>query len=114
MASIRIYGRTEVFQTNITTSILNVLLKNQFPIETFCGGRASCGRDLIRIRSGAEFVSPRREREKRRLEALATEGEPSGPDMRLACQSYVRGDVEIEVIHMHHRAGSAPGAVSGS
>jgi ferredoxin len=103
MASIRIFGRPEIFQTNITTSILNVLLKNQFPIETLCGGRASCGRDLIRIRSGAQFVSPRRERETRRLEALATEGEPSGPDMRLACQSYVRGDVEIEVIHIHKR-----------
>jgi ferredoxin len=105
MASIRIFGRPEVFQTNITTSILNVLLKNQFPIETFCGGRASCGRDLIRIRSGAQFVSPRREAERRRLEALATEGEPSGPDMRLACQSYVRGDVEIEVIHMQRAHG---------
>jgi ferredoxin len=104
MASIRIYGRPEVFQTNITTSILNVLLKNQVPIETFCGGRASCGRDLIRIRSGAEYVSPRREMERRRLEALATEGEPSGPDMRLACQSYVRGDVEIEVIHFRARS----------
>ncbi len=104
MASIRIYGRPDTFHTNITTSILNVLLKNGFPIETFCGGRASCGRDLIRIRSGAQFVSPRRETERRRLEALAAEGEPSGPDMRLACQSYVRGDVEIEVIHTHRRA----------
>jgi ferredoxin len=100
MATIRIHGRPEVFETNITTSILNVLLKNGFPIETFCGGRASCGRDLIRIRSGREFFSPRRDVESRRLAALAAEGEPSGPDMRLACQSYVRGNVEIEVIHI--------------
>jgi ferredoxin len=103
MATIRIHGHPEVFETNITTSILNVLLKNSFPIETFCGGRASCGRDLIRIRAGAQFVSPRRDAEKRRLAALAAEGEPSGPDMRLACQSYVRGDVEIDVIHVHRR-----------
>ena len=104
MATIRIHGRSEVYTTNITTSILNVLLKNAFPIETYCGGRASCGRDLIRIRSGAEFVSPQRDVEKRRLAALAAEGEPSGPDMRLACQSYVRGDVEIEVIHLRQRS----------
>ena len=77
--------------------------KNAFPIETYCGGRASCGRDLIRIHAGAEFVSPRRDVETRRLAALAAEGEPSGPDMRLACQSYVRGDVEIEVIHLRRR-----------
>ena len=99
MPVIRIHGRPEVFEANLTTSILNVLLRNGFPIQTVCGGRAMCGRDLIRIRSGAPLVSPRTEREILRLEALAREGELSGPDMRLACQSYVRGDVEIEVIH---------------
>lgn len=99
MASIQVAGSSEVYQTNLTTSILNVLLKNRFPIQTICGGRAVCGRDLIRIRSGAQFLSPAREGEKRRLASLAEEGEPSGPDMRLACQAYVRGDVVIEVIH---------------
>jgi ferredoxin len=102
VASISIHGRPEVFPCNLTTSILNVLLLNAFPIETICGGRAMCGRDLVRIRAGAEFLSPRRERETRRLEQLAKEGEPSGPDMRLACQTYVRGDVVIEVIHLSH------------
>lgn len=103
MPIIRIHGRPEAYETNLTTSILNVLLQNSFPIETICGGRALCGRDLIRIRAGAKYVSPRRDAESRRLASLAREGEPSGPDMRLACQSYVRGDVEIEVIHLAHR-----------
>jgi len=103
MPIIRIHGRPEAYETNLTTSILNVLLRNRFPIETICGGRALCGRDLIRIRNGAKQVSPRRDAESRRLASLAGEGEPSGPDMRLACQSYVRGDVEIEVIHLAHR-----------
>jgi ferredoxin len=100
MPSIRILGRPEVFECNLTTSILNVLLRNRFPIHTLCGGRASCGRDLIRVREGAEFFSPRRERESRRLASLAKAGEPSGDDMRLACQSFVRGDVMIEVLHL--------------
>ena len=100
MPTIRIHGRTEAFEANLTTSILNVLLRNGFPIQTVCGGKAMCGRDLIRILSGAHLTSPRREGEIARLEALAREGEPSGPDMRLACQTYVRGDVEIEVIHL--------------
>ena len=103
MPKISIYGRPEAFECNLTTSILNVLLRNGFPISTLCGGRASCGRDLIRIRDGAGFFSPRREMEKRRLASLAAEGEPSGPDMRLACQSYVRGDVTIEVLHLVER-----------
>jgi ferredoxin len=100
MPSVRIHGRDQVFPCNLTTSILNVLLQNGFPIATICGGRASCGRDLIRIREGSEFFSPRREMESRKLAALAAAGEPSGIDIRLACQSYVRGDVVIEVLHM--------------
>jgi len=102
MPIIRIHGRPEAYEANLTTSILNVLQRNKFPIETICGGRALCGRDLIRIRAGAKYVSPRRDAESRRLASLAREGEPAGPDMRLACQSYVRGDVEIEVIHFAH------------
>jgi ferredoxin len=101
MPTIRIYGSPEAFECNLTTSILNVLLRNRFPIDTLCGGRASCGRDLIRIREGAAFFSPRRERETKRLASLAAAGEPSGKDMRLACQTFVRGDVVIEVIHLH-------------
>ena len=103
MPTIRVEGRAEGFETNLTTSILNVLLRNNFPIQTQCGGRAQCGRDLIRIRSGAQFLSPRREVETRRLAALAREGEPAGPDIRLACQTYVRGDVVIEVLHIATR-----------
>jgi ferredoxin len=100
MPSIRIIGNPGAFEANLTTSILNVLLKSSFPIDTVCGGKAQCGRDLIRIVRGKEFCSPRRELEARRLESLALEGEPAGPEMRLACQCYIRGDVEIEVIHL--------------
>lgn len=100
MPSIRIHGSAEVFECNLTTSVLNVLLRNRFPIATICGGRALCGRDLIRIREGSEFFSPKRDTEARRLAAVAAEGEPSGSDIRLACQSYVRGDVVIEVLHL--------------
>ena len=100
MPSIRIHGRDDAFPCNLTTSILNVLMRNGFPIATLCGGRAACGRDVIRIREGLQFTSPRREMETRRLAALAQAGEPSGDDIRLACQTFVRGDVVIEVIHL--------------
>jgi ferredoxin len=103
MPTIRLHGRPDTFQTNLVTSVLNALLRGGYPIETICGGRAHCGRDLIRIHAGAGFFSPVREPEERRLRSLAAEGEPSGPDIRLACQSFVRGDVEIEVLH--HRGG---------
>jgi len=97
---IRIRGTSYVFEGNLTTSILNILLRNEFPIQTICGGKAQCGRDMIRIIAGEKFLSARRDRETRLLAQLAARGEPSGPDIRLACQSYIRGDVEIEVLHM--------------
>jgi ferredoxin len=109
MPRIRIHGEPSVFECNLTTSVLNVLLRNGFPIHTLCGGRASCGRDLIRVREGAQFFSPRREMEKRRLASLAAAGEPSGDDIRLACQSYVRGDVVIEVLHRYEPGDSREG-----
>ena len=60
---IRIHGTSRVYEGNLTTSILNILLRNGFPIATICGGKAQCGKDIIRIKSGARFFSPRRERE---------------------------------------------------
>ncbi len=92
--AVHIFGSGETFQAGILTSILNVLLSNRFPIDTLCGGRAECGRCLIRIRSGAELLSPLREKEERKLASLG-----AGKDMRLACQCYTRGSIEIEVIH---------------
>ena len=95
MATIRIHGRPESFAADISTSLLNILLRNRFPIDTICGGRAICGRCLVRIRSGEAFLSPIREAEATRLAALE-----AGPGMRLACQCHTRGDVEIEVINI--------------
>ena len=107
---IRIHGTSEVFEGALTTSILNVLLRNGFPIQTVCGGKVECGRDIIRIRSGQKYFSPPKEREMKLLALLAARGEPSGPDVRLACQSYIYGDVEIEVLHQTvKRKSNGPG-----
>jgi ferredoxin len=92
--TVRIFGSGETYQAGILTSLLNILLSNRFPIDTLCGGRAQCGRCLIRIRAGAEYLSPRRDREAGKLAELG-----AVEDMRLACQCFTRGDVEIEVIN---------------
>jgi ferredoxin len=102
---IKIHGTSQVFEGNLTTSILNILLRNDFPIQTLCGGKAECGKDLIRIKAGERSFSALKEREMKILKDLAARGGPSGPDIRLACQSYVHGDVEIEVFHLAGRHG---------
>jgi len=91
---IRIKGREEAIPSSPAISILNLLQRNDVPIQTICGGRAQCGRCLIRILEGAERMNRKNQREIIRLEALN-----AGEDMRLACQSYTRGNIEIEIIN---------------
>jgi adenylate cyclase len=99
MPSIRIHGG-ETFTTGVLTSLLNALLSHRYPIETLCGGHAECGKCLIKIVSGAQYLSPIHPTEAKKLSSLE-----AGPGMRLACQCYTRGDVEIEVINQKKPAG---------
>ena len=91
---IRIKGREQGISSSPAISILNLLQRNRVSVQTLCGGRAQCGRCLIRILSGAERMNKKNQREIIRLKAMN-----AGEDMRLACQSYTRGDIEIEIIN---------------
>jgi ferredoxin len=101
MGKIRIVPGGETFPASPTRSILNTLLAGGFPIDTVCGGRAQCGRCLIRVFSGHRFLSPRTPAEEVRLAALGADH--SEPESRLACQCHARGDVEIEVVNIRDR-----------
>jgi len=101
VASIRVLPGGETYPASPARSILNTLLGFGFPIDTVCGGRAQCGRCLIKVRSGGRFLSPRTPAETARLSALGPAAE--GPESRLACQTYTRGDVEIDVVNIRGR-----------
>ena len=75
-------------------SLLNNFLRNGIPIDTVCGGRAQCGRCILRIVEGKDKLSPVRERERLKLKELH-----AGENFRLACQSYSRGKVSVEIIN---------------
>ena len=91
---IRIKGSEQAISSSPAISILNLLQRNRVPIQTLCGGRAQCGRCMIRILSGAETMNNKNQREIIRLKTMN-----AGKDIRLACQSYTRGDIEIEIIN---------------
>ena len=93
MATISIINTGEVVQTSAAISVLNALMRNGVRIKHVCGGKAQCGTCRYRIVSGEEFLSPIRPAERAKLDAL---GNP--PHVRLACQSYTFGDIEIEII----------------
>ena len=101
MGSIHLVPGGETFPANPARSILNTLLADGFPIDTVCGGRAKCGRCLIRVHSGHGFLSPRTPAEEERLVALGADH--TDPESRLACQTHARGEVEIEVVNLRDR-----------
>ncbi len=94
MPMIRVKGRAGAIASSPAISLLNLLQRNGIPIETICGGRAQCGRCLVRILKGEETMNKKNQAEITRLAALK-----AGEDMRLACQSHTRGDIEIEIMN---------------
>jgi ferredoxin len=73
-------------------SILNHLLGAGVRIRHDCGGKALCGTCRCRPEAPPGALSPIGERERLRLEAVGAEG-----GERLACQTYARGRVRIEL-----------------
>lgn len=94
MPVIRVVNTGQEIETNSAVSVLNALLRNAVPIMHQCGGKAVCGTCRIRVISGSEYLSPKTEREITRLAAMK-----AGPDVRLACQTYTRKDIEVEILN---------------
>lgn len=64
-------------------------LLHEYGVEFPCGGRGTCGKCKVRLLEGE---LPLDENHRKRLSELNLSG-----DWRLACQSYVTGDISIEV-----------------
>jgi len=78
--------------TNPATKLLLIFGQQGIDIPNRCGGHARCGFCRITVLSGVENFSPRSPHE----EHFAKEH--NLPDnVRLACQSYVRGPAEINI-----------------
>jgi len=91
---IHVEGREQPVASSPAISILVLLQRAAVPIHTVCGGRAQCGRCLVQVLEGAERMNRPGAAEVIRLKAPEV-----GPDYRLACQSYIRGDVRIRIVN---------------
>ena len=107
MASIHVMNRNVTINASSAISVLNNLLRQGVAISHLCGGKAVCGTCRIKVVEGLRYFSPMREREREKLNAVyADKIKPDGikPDgklpehIRLACQSYVYGDVKIHIL----------------
>lgn len=95
MPTIHVLNTGVTVETDLVTSMLVSLQRNVVPIMSVCGGRAQCGKCAVRIVKGAEYLTKRSAVEVIRLNAIQADA-----DVRLACQTHTRGDVEIEILNL--------------
>lgn len=96
MARVTIVARRDVksYELRQGLGFQALAAQQQIPIEFDCR-EADCGICIIRVRAGAEHLSPKTGEEADFLKAMHAE-----PDERLACQCRVLGDVTVEVEHI--------------
>ncbi len=73
-------------------SILDAALDNKIELYHTCGGNASCSTCRVIVLAGAENIAPIDHAEREVLDAFDLK-----PPYRLGCQSFVRGDVEVDI-----------------
>jgi ferredoxin len=81
-------GRTVDFPDGDDVNLLRIAIRNECDVPYKCAS-GNCGTDRIFVESGASHLSPPRKRERDRLGELLNQG------WRLACQTYVSGDISI-------------------
>jgi ferredoxin len=94
MPFIHLLDTGEVFEADLVTSLLVCLQRNGKNLQAMCGGRAQCGQCAVRIVRGTKFLTRMGEAERARLDAIGAD-----EDVRLACQTFTRGDVEIKILN---------------
>lgn len=72
------------------TTLMSAALKGEVDLAAICGGKGYCGKCLVEVINGK--VSPLTDHEKKRVPKEKLDG-----SYRLACQTYVEGDVMIRV-----------------
>jgi adenylate cyclase len=77
-------------ETETGETILQVSLRAAIPHAHACGGNARCSTCRVMVHEGLEHLGPRNEKEKLLAERLQF-----CPEIRLACQAKITGDVEV-------------------
>ena len=85
----------QTVETPAGESLLEVALAHDVPLHHACGGYCACTTCQVRVKQGAQNLSPMEEEEQERLERA----DDASPESRLSCQAKVMGDVVVEMVH---------------
>lgn len=95
MPNIHIINTGQIIEVNLVTSLLVAFQIHQIPIENVCGGRSMCGKCAIKVLEGWRYLSSKKQAEIKKLQNINAE-----ENMRLACQTYTRDNIKIEIINL--------------
>lgn len=90
MPNIRYLPDNKTVEVNLTETILQASFRSGIPHTHVCGGNARCSTCRVLIVGGIEHCAPRNAREQQMAYQLHF-----SPDIRLACQTMVTGDVKL-------------------
>ena len=91
--TLRVIVNNLTLQCGEDENLLNLLNANNLSISQSCGGFATCTTCRVFILNGLENCGPRTDIEKERAEERNF-----ALNERLACQTQIFGDVEIEIL----------------
>lgn len=77
---------------NPNKPLLEILNDLNVPIDQSCGGNGTCGTCLYRVKNGFELIS-----EMQSIESEMAADRNFLKEERLACQSYVLGNIQIQI-----------------
>jgi ferredoxin len=76
------------------STLLAAVLAAELPIARACAAEALCGRCGVRVLAGADELDPESPAEQRGKQRNRV-----APELRLACQARIRGDVEVTALY---------------
>ncbi len=89
---------SEVEESNLDSSLLDISLKHGIPHMHVCGGHARCSTCRVLVCQGQENMLPRNAAEQALAEQKGLED-----NIRLACQARVKGDVTVRRLVLDHQ-----------
>lgn len=90
MAHITFQGESCVEEDDLSLSLLEISLRHGIPHTHACGGNARCSTCRVMVMEDEDQLTPRNELEQRLADEKGLE-----PNIRLACQARVKGDVKV-------------------
>jgi adenylate cyclase len=110
------YSNETMVEVDPATTILQASLRNGIPHTHVCGGNARCSTCRVLVLDGLQYCCPRNEKEQKMADRRHF-----SPQVRLACQTTVSGDVvlrrlvlddeDVELVDQEMAGGAIPRSV---